>query len=265
MTTEPKFKSLAAERESLSPIENEIPAYRAISPGAVVALLLGGLSILSYAHYAFLAFAVVAVVAGFLADRKIQRMGDVFTGRSFAQAGMALGLIFGLTSLTIGTVQTFIRENEAKKFAKLYETVLVKGAVADAFFYGQRPEVRKATTPEKLFKEMTDKAPNPEMMTSQTQSLTDFKSALATPGADAHFSKIEATSDDGTTLIATALYELHNDKALPPQQTRQFALAILRGKSTGGKYDWWVEELRFPYTPSSFVAVEKPVDDGHGH
>jgi hypothetical protein len=32
-----------------------------------------------------------------------------------------------------------------------------------------------------------------------------------------------------------------------------------------GKYDWWVQQFVFPYTPRSYVAPEKPVVDEHGH
>ena len=263
MSIEQKTNALPPAGGSV--IENEIPAYRAISPGAVVSLVFGVLAVLSYASVGFLAFAAVAVVLGFLADRKIARMPDVLTGRSLAQAGVGLGLAFGLTSLTITTVQSFIRESEAKKFAKVYEEVLLKGSVQDVFFYGQKPALRKTTTAEKLYKDMTSKGGDPRMMDMQTTSIRDAKAAVGTPGAEAHFEKIERTEDDGNTLVAAALYAIHNDKAPPPAQKEQFALAILKGQKNGGKYEWWVEELRFPYTPASYVAAPKPVDDGHGH
>jgi len=259
------MNSSAAGSASTSVIENEIPAYRAISPGAVVSLVFGILAVLCYASVGFLAFAAVAVVVGFLSDRKIARMPDVLTGRSIAQAGVGLGLVFGLTSLTITTVQSYIREVEAKKFAKLYEKVLLKGSVQDVFFYQQKPELRKSTTAEKMFKDMTAKGGDARMMEMSTTSIREAKNAISAPGAETHFSRIEGTGDDGNTLYATALYEIHNDKAPPPALKHQFALAVLKGNKTGGKYEWWVEELRFPYTPASYVPVDKPVDDGHGH
>ena len=74
-------------------IENEIPAYRAISPLAVLSLVLGLLSLLCFTDPSFLVVAALAVTAGLLADRKIQRMPDVLTGRRLAQAGVALGLL----------------------------------------------------------------------------------------------------------------------------------------------------------------------------
>src|SRR3954469_19234646 len=62
------------EKEQLSPIENEIPAYRAISPMAIGSLVLGLISALSFADTTFLAASVLAVAAGIYAQWKIRKM-----------------------------------------------------------------------------------------------------------------------------------------------------------------------------------------------
>ena len=46
---------------------------------------------------------------------------------------------------------------------------------------------------------------------------------------------------------------------------KQYALAIFKGLPKGRNYDWWVEDVRFPYERKTFAAPEKAVDDGHGH
>ncbi|MFO0910176.1 MAG: DUF4190 domain-containing protein [Isosphaeraceae bacterium] len=269
MSIEPEIQSRAAtplaEPPTVSVIENELPTYRAISPGAIFALLLGLVAVLSYAHPFFLIFAVAAIVVGALADRKIQRMPDILTGQKLAQIGIALGLTFGLTSFTIDTVQSMLRKRAAAAFARQYETVLTKGAFEDAVWYGQNPDRRANTTPAKLVNEMKTKASDPRMFDMQTQVLHDLKDRLAEPEAAARFVEIEGHGDDGTNMVATALYEVHLPKRSTPGPKDTHALAILKGRKEKGKYEWWVEDVRFPYEPASYVAPEKPVDDGHGH
>ena len=46
---------------------------------------------------------------------------------------------------------------------------------------------------------------------------------------------------------------------------QQYALAILKGVPKGKQYEWWVDDVRFPYKPKSYVAPAKAPDDGHGH
>ena len=79
-----------------SVIENELPAYRAISRLAVFSLIFGFLALFSFAHWFFYLFAVLAIVAGIAANVTIKRYPDMLTGRGLASAGIAMGLIFGL-------------------------------------------------------------------------------------------------------------------------------------------------------------------------
>ena len=51
---DPNVTRINPESNPASAIENEIPAYRAISPLAITSLILGALSILSFAHWFFL-------------------------------------------------------------------------------------------------------------------------------------------------------------------------------------------------------------------
>ena len=74
-----------------SPIENELPAYRAISTRAIFSLLFGSLAIFCFAHPIFYAIAALAVVLGVLAHRAIRQYPDMLTGHGLANAGIALG------------------------------------------------------------------------------------------------------------------------------------------------------------------------------
>ena len=42
-------------------------------------------------------------------------------------------------------------------------------------------------------------------------------------------------------------------------------MVVMKADSTKGRYEWRVEELRYPYKPATYVPAAKAVDDGHGH
>lgn len=266
MPTDQNVNALQSETATVSAIENELPTYRAISPGAVVALICGILAILSFASWYFLAFSVAAIVVGVLAGRKIQKMPDVLTGNGIAQAGIALGLTFGLTAVTIGTVQSALRERQAATFGQAYEKVLSKGSLNDLLFYNQPPNMRKNTTPDQLVNDMKKAGDKSPMADMQAAPFREVKARLNEPGADIHFSKIESHNDDGRMLYAAALYDVHLPNRSTPGDKDAFLLAVMKGmKNEKGVYEWWVEDVRFPYKPASYVPPTKPVDDGHGH
>ena len=257
---------IRVEADTSPVIENELPAYRAVSPGAVVALILGVGSVLSFTSYWFLALAALAALIGFLADRKIQRMPDVLTGRGIAQAGIGLALVFGLTAVSTSTAQYYIRATNAKVFAEQYRKVLKEGSLADAIFYFQHPKARQTTTPEQNMESIQKSAPEGRVMETQFAGVRELKNRVAEEGGDIHFETIENVSDDGASTYAAALYEVHAPNAKAPAPKEGFALAILKGAKHKGQYQWWVDDVRYPYQPASFVApAAKAADDGHGH
>lgn len=267
MPTDQNLSAPAAAPATVSAIENEIAAYRAISPLAVVALILGVLSVLSFASPYFVVLPVLAATSAVLADRKIQRMPDILTGRGLAQAGLGLGLVFGLTSVAVSSVQGVLRINQAKTFARKYEAVLRKVSLDEILWYGQPPAIRVQYTPEQ-FAQATGKDPTSARMADEKNAPYKlFLKALAVPGAAVHFREIETHGEDGLELFAAAQYEIHSPNAAPPEPKEQFAVAVMKATRTGkGRYEWWVEDFRFPYKPATFVApASKAADDGHGH
>lgn len=66
--------------------------------------------------------------------------------------------------------------------------------------------------------------------------------------------------------LLLAVYEI-NGPASKEYESKEFALVVLKGMIPEGSksYDWWVEDLRYPYKPATYVIPDKPVDDGHGH
>lgn len=251
--------------QAVSPIDNEIPAYRAISPGAIISLILGALSFFCYSSLNFLVVAVAAVLIGALSLRKIQRMPDILTGQKMAQVGVILGLVFGLTSATIAGVQTAMKMSQAKKFARQFEDVMTKGSIEDCIWYSQHPERRKDLTPKKLLSDMKASGPQTAQMAEmELLPLRGLKTNLDEPGAQFHFRQIEGIGESSTELEAYALYDVHLPNRKTPGDKDSFALAIIHQVKRDRKLEWYVEKIQFPYKPSSYVAPQKPVDDGHG-
>ncbi len=267
MPTEPNLNVTSPESATLSSIENEIPAYRAISPEAVMALVLGVLSVLSFASWYFLTFPVAAILIGSLAERKIRRFPEVLTGRGLSQAGVALGLIFGLTAVTVTTVQGAIRVSQAKGFARAYEKILRQGSFADAVYYGQHPGMRATSTPKKMLDQMSKPGPGQSMFEEQYGPIREIKKALAKK-ADLHLVRVESHGEQELTQFAGVVFAVHSDAAKDPADRERHALAVFKwaGPSNPTR-GWWVTDVIFPYKDKSFLAPAptKKADDGHGH
>jgi hypothetical protein len=254
-----------------SPIENQLPTYRAISSRAVLSVLCGALAVFSFANLTFLIFAVLAMAIGFMAIVAIKRSPDRLTGRRLANAGIALGLVFGLTVVTYTALQAFILKREASKFANVYAKALKEGSFGDALLLRADPETRKTQTPadaEKEFEKMKSRERGPA--DQKFAGLLNIRKALAQQDAHIHLIGIEDQGEDEGRVgrvgyFAFALYEVEAPPGKGDSDARQFALAILKGYANGRHYEWHVEDVIYPYSPKSYQTAAKPVDDGHGH
>jgi hypothetical protein len=266
VATEPNVSAIPPDSTQVPAIENELPAYRAISAQAISSLLFGVLSILSLASPMFLACAAIAVLLGILADRRIQRLPDVLTGRRFAHAGIVLGLVFGLGSFTAARVQDYLRSSSATRFAKRYVEILKNEPMENGLWYRRPPDGRKGKTPAQLLGELKAAAKDPQMVKMETGVFEQIKDRLAgAPGEDIHFERIETHGYEGLDEYAAILLELHGPGSKHYPDKQQYALLVVKARPAKGKYDWWVSELRFPYQPSTYKPAPKQVDDGHGH
>ncbi len=266
MATEHDVSTTEPRHPSASPIENEIAAYRAISPQAIFSLVFGVLTILSVADLNFLWCGVIAVVLGILADRKIQRHPEMLTGRGFAQAGVFIGLVFGLGTLTVTQVNGYIRTASAANFAKKYYVPALKNEPIDvAIWYKQPPQVRKEKSPADVMKQLKSAAKDPQMILMETMTYERIKARLAAAeGENVEFDRIESTTEDGLDTMAGARIKFTGpgSKAFPDKT--EFALVVLRGNAEKG---WYVFDLKYPYVPKSYTPapVKKGAEDGHGH
>jgi len=253
-------------------IENELPTYRAISKRAIFSLVCGTLALFSFAHLYFLVFAILAVAAGTLANAAIKRHPDMLTGRRLANTGIVLGLVFGLVAFTYTTVQNLVLGWEAQKFGQSYAEVLKKGSLGDVLWHGIHPEQRKTKSPQDVLKEYETAQTKDRMMVDQRSGpiLRLRKRLAASDDEHMHFVDIESqgmdeSHGDAINYYALARFEVEGpgNKEFPEKQ--QYALAIFKGRPKGRHYEWWVEDVKFPYQPKSYVVTKKPADDGHGH
>jgi Domain of unknown function (DUF4190) len=256
-----------------SAIENELPAYRAISAQAIFSTVCGAVAIFTFAHPFFYLAAILAIVLGIVAHRAIRQHPDMLTGRWLANAGIALGLIFGLGSGTYTTVQSYVRTRLSEQFAHKYEGILQTNSLAELLLYNLHPDGRKDQTGEQLLQMLESTKPKDKMMAEQKYGslLALNKRLKASKDEHIEFVAIEAVGEDDSRgiempVFALAVYEVNGpgNKEFPEKQ--QFALALLKGRLKDKQYEWWVDEIKFPYKPKSYVPAAKgPPDDGHGH
>jgi hypothetical protein len=273
VATDQKISVVDAEDEQAGGvIENELPTYRAISKTAVFSLLFGILALFSFTHWFFYLFAILAIVTGIAANRIIGRYPDILTGGRLARAGIALGMIFGLTAGTVATVQSYVLTRDAERFAKAYCKLLTAPNLGEAIWWNMHPDQRRSKSPIDYLHEF-EAARGRERMGLDMKMGPLFKVRRrldAAKGEEIHFLKIERAGTDDSRgvempVYALAIFELDGpgSKEFPDKQ--EFAAALIKARTKDRKYEWWVEETIFPYKLSSFVPAEKPVGDEHGH
>jgi hypothetical protein len=267
--------ALEATTESAdSPIENELPTYRAISARAVLSAICGGLAVCGFADPTFYVFSILAVGLGIWAHRAIRQHPDMLTGGGLASAGITLGLVFGLASLTVSTVQRFLWNRQAEAYGRKYADVLKSPSLGDVLWYNAHPDLRKAKTGAQLLEQheaaSTKQQRSMDSKMGPMAELTALRRRLASSNKeDVRFVKIENVGEDASTrdvlIYALGLYEVEGPGNKEFPEKHQYALAIFKARPQGRTYEWWTEAVRFPYVPKSYEAPTKPVDDGHGH
>ena len=248
-------------------IENEIPAYRAISARAVSSLVLGLCSVFCFTSLWFLLVVAASVVFGWVALRAIRRLPDILTGSSLAKAGIGLGLVFGISATAQVFVQDIMLSYEASEFAKMYVDVLKTHPIADAIWYLQPPDYRKDRTPDQLVEELK-KAKSPstgDTYGTLTAEIRAIKDRIKEPNQEIHYSRLETKLADGLTSYANALVDLDGPATKDFPDTEQFALIEMVKGPNAGRNDWKVRSIKFPYKPASMALMTEKKDDGHGH
>ncbi len=242
-----------------APIENEIPAYRAVSPMAVGSLVTSIASVFCFANTWFVLVALLAIAMGLVALRSIKRFPDLYTGASLARAGIGLSLVFAASALTFSQVQHMKVSVSAKKFADVYAEVLESGNLADATWYTLMPDSRQGQTPKKYLEQvLSDTETSPEDLI--IAPIGQIQEKVKSSKGHVHFQFLEESGFQGLTPYAFAVYEVDI-----PETESAYALVDLRADQEHGVAEWYVSQIRFPYELKSHRLAPKPVDDGHGH
>jgi hypothetical protein len=261
------------ELEQVDPvIPNQLPAYRAISVLAVFSLFFGIIAIFSFAHQAFYVFSILAIVMGILANRAIKHYPDMLTGGSLAKAGIALGLIFGLVSGTYTGVQYFVRLRAAESFGTKYAEVLKTGGEGDVLWYTLHPTQRKDKTPSQVLQDFDSSKAKERMMVEQKHGpLRSLRKRLASSKDEQiHLVKIRNVGQDDSrgaevVIYAVGLYEVEGPGSKEFPEKHQYAAVVFKGNAKGRQFEWWVDDLKFPFNQEDLTPSVQPVDDGHGH
>jgi hypothetical protein len=227
-------------------IDNELPAYRAVHPLAILSLIFAVTSVLAYLSSYFVVFGAVAIVLGVLAQRKIRRLSDVYTGERMANAGIALGLLFSLSALTIGFVQGWMIDRDASKFAREYVKVLQDGTEVDAFYFESPPHTREGRAPQEVYEQAKAQAKG-AMFDEQIRPSRDIKRRLSGPGQTVEFYGIFKHDSKDLQVYANAIFKFKGPKTQEFPEEAQYAEAVLHGlPKPGANYEWWIERLIFP-------------------
>jgi hypothetical protein len=275
VATDQKISAIHTEQvASESVIENEIPTYRAISARAIFSVAFGALSACSFAHPFFYVFVILAIGFGIWAHLKIKQLPDILTGKGLANAGIGMGLVFGLASGTVSTVEYLVRQRQATLFAKSYVEVLKRADLPEMLWYNAHPDLRKGKTAAQIMEELDSKPQERKMMEMSLGPLAQMmrlqRRLSSTKGQNVRFIRIAAVGEEAGNsmelkIYALALYEIDGPPSEKFPEAREYALAVLKARPVGRVYEWWVQEVMYPYTNQTYSPAEQPVGDSHGH
>ena len=256
------------DSSTLPAIENEFPAYRAISSTAVLSLIFGLASVFCFAHLWFLLLVAAAVGLGIYSIRQVRRLPDVLTGTGLATAGIGIGLLFGLCAVAQVVTQEVTINIDAGQFARSYIDVIKDEPISVALWYQQSPAFRNTKNPDEIVEELK-KARSPasgDPYKDKADPIQRIKDRLKLKGEAIQYSQIESKAVDGLTTYANALLKLEGPGTPEHPEKEEYALIQLVRAADSDRLEWTVQEVKYPYTPRSAVAVvQKKDDDGHGH
>ena len=248
MAIDPNPPSHATDRVAAGPrINDDLPAYRAISGLAIICLILGIASVFTFTSAYFALLGVGSVVMGLLSQRSIRRFPDALTGEGMIRVGIGASLLFCLSALTMQGVQEGILRIEANRFARYIEPTLRTGSLEDILLLKTLPSSRKGKTAIELADEMKKGAQNPMGWDMETKSIRDFKARLASsPDQTLTYKGVDTFLTDGLNLFATATFEIQGTASKEFPAPVMIARARLRGMLEEGKNAWRLEDLHFP-------------------
>ncbi len=111
---------------------DELGQYQSLSTSAVVALVLGLLSVVAFAAPLLLVVPLFAVAVALWALARIKRSEGGLLGTRLAYGGLAFAIIFGVSAVARVEVRTVLLRREAKATAELWMAKVARGESEEA-------------------------------------------------------------------------------------------------------------------------------------
>ena len=166
------------------------------------------------------AAAVGAILLGWQALRLIAKYPDVYTGAGLARAGIGLGIVCGLGSATIVGTQSFILNNEAKKFSRHFAQELKTKDFPTLMWYRVSPAARQGKTGEEVTREAQASAREGGIYETEFGPMKVCSDKIREGEMDVELVSIEQSGLDGLTPYAYAILEVHSHKTPSEQPFR---------------------------------------------
>lgn len=235
--------------------DDDLGMYRSLSTFAVISLILGLLSILSFAPTNLFLWIIppAAIVTGLVALRQIASAPEVWTGIRLARLGIGLAVVCGGGSLGEKYYSNARIARQGRAVAERFIDKLKGGDIEAAFWLTMPREQR-----DQIQKLKSDKVPT-ELMERYggfREGVHEYADAMASGEVHLEFDRVEKTSRDRGTEYASVVFRVHSPKGDSHALILASSFHGPRGPS------WFIRDHRFDYTPGSFEA---PVVSGHGH
>src|SRR5207249_8613055 len=133
------------------------------------------------------------------------------------------------------------------------------------FFWYVSPSARAGKSPKEVLDALKKEFHDPTEFTMRFEASQKVLDRLAAPGQTVRVDAIEQQGVEGVTPSAAVRLLLTGPAGPGRAAPGEFALLLLHADPSRRRPEWYVEDLRYPYQPSSYAPQPKPVDDGHGH
>jgi hypothetical protein len=229
--------------------ESDMVGYSAISPAAIVALLLGVASFFAIGNLLLLILPALAILAAIFAFVSIARSDGGVSGRWAAVAGLALALAFASTAIVRSTTRAWHLRNEAHAVADKWLDLVRRGKLHQAHQWHLPPQQRQlATTPLAQYYHDSKTAQTDFDSFFRQMPLVDVVDAL--PHADPHFvsvaEQIKLEKNDRVAL----LYEIEPPQAKSGEPLRFVVITERTADADTGAGKWQISGVAPPQAPT---------------
>jgi hypothetical protein len=237
--------------------DDDLGLYRSLSTFSVLSLILGLLSVLSFAPTPFFILIIppAAIVTGLIALRQIRSAPEVWTGTRLAQLGIGLAVVCTGGSLGENYYTSVRIARYGRAVADRFLDKLKKGDVEAAFWLTSPREQRMP-----IIGKSIDELP-PQVLErygSFWSEIEPHASKLTGAGVIVEFERVERAASEHGTEYAAIVYHVHS----PQGDSRMLIVAAGMLSPDTHEHSWMIRQHKFDYTSGTFAA---PTASGHGH